>query len=207
MIFIRCYYKISKNIVMPNHLWLKNYYFYLQLWCKSCWTLHTKWLHAEADGGPRSRRHRWLHNTYPTTKQLSTDTNEPPLYLCAWPSQSGCQCKVSSRSIEAPSRVDFINRFAPYRLLCPTFTPQNSFSKVGRRRRPQMDRALSMIHTVHSTFLKSTPNLKWLCDTYPMPKQLSCVLIQWLRHLCVCLFNSKNLNCSLSVDRPSEKLS
>ena len=33
---------------------------------------------------------------------------------------------------------DFIIWFAPYRALGPTFTPQNSFSKVGHRRKAQI---------------------------------------------------------------------
>ena len=42
-------------------------------------------------------------------------------------------------SLSLPTRVDFINWFVPYHALCPTFTPQNSLSKDGRRRRVQMD--------------------------------------------------------------------
>ena len=44
-----------------------------------------------------------------------------------------------------------------FRALRRTFTPVKSFSKVGRRCRAQMDRAISLIRALRPTFMKSTP--------------------------------------------------
>ena len=58
--------------------------------------------------------------------------------------------------------------------LRPTFAPKKASQNVGRRRRANMDRAISMICAGRPTFMKSTLGGGWVYDTQSM----SCALVK-----------------------------
>ena len=77
--------------------------------------------------------------------------------LMSWTSLVHDHFNVSTLKPGLSCRDQFHKLFCALRR---TFAPQNSFSKVGRRGRAQMYRAISMTVAMRPTFMKSTSDLK-----------------------------------------------
>ena len=73
--------------------------------------------------------------------------------------------------------VDFIKLGAERKALRPTFEKLFTGVEVGRRRRAQMDRAISMICAVCPTFMKSTPGVDFINYFAPYAQLLRSFLL------------------------------